>query len=550
MNEKKLALLSNVNMDFVVRQLQKSVKVYRTEGYGNELGIMMNQSSSYHAFGPDITFLVMDLMELIEHELDPAAAKQRVERWFAVVSDILEPNIIYYISDGYLWGPELEVLSDAGQKARLEHIWQDALEELSGKHSNVRIFPYRRMIEKLGEKNAFSMKMWYMGRILLSNEAQRTLGELILHWAEVEGRVSKKVLLLDLDNTLWGGLAGEKEHTPIQLSEEHVGLAYKNLQRVIWQMRKDGVLLGIVSKNNDADAMEIVTNHPHMVLRPEDFSARRINWSPKHENIREIAAELNLGEDSFVFWDDNPAERQLVKEMLPMVTVPEFPDRPEELAQAMGEIYRQYFAKAQVTEEDAARAAQYAANAERSHLAKTTGSFEEYLKELKMCAVRVNPKEHVERFCQLLNKTNQFNLTTRRYTQGQAAMLLEDNRKRIYMYQVSDRFGDNGIVVVIVVDCAGDIPMVEDFVMSCRVMGRNIEDALMTEVEADVRAGGYEYLRGKYIPTAKNTPVAGLYDRLGYKRVCEEQGEVEYELRLANTPGRMYYITIKQEGAE
>lgn len=549
MNEKKLALLSNVNMDFVIRQLQKSVNVYRTEGYGNELGVMMNQSSSYHDFAPDITFLVMDLMELIEHELDPAAAKQRVERWFAVVSGILDPKTIYYISDAYLWGPELEVLSDAGRKERLEHIWQEALEELCKKHSNARIFPYHQMIEKLGEKDAFSVKMWYMGRILLSNEAQRALGELIRHKAETEDRVPKKVLLLDLDNTLWGGLAGEKEHNPIQLSEEHVGLAYKNLQRVIWQMRKEGVLLGIVSKNNETDAMEILTSHPHMVLRPEHFAAKRINWAPKHENIQEIAAELNLGMDSFVFWDDNPAERELVKQMLPMVTAPEFPERPEELAPAMGEIYRKYFAKALVTEEDMARTAQYAANAERTRLAKAAGSFEEYLKELKMTAVRVNPEKYVERFCQLLNKTNQFNLTTRRYTQGQAAMLLEDSKKRIYMYQVLDRFGDNGIVTVIVVDCTGEIPMVEDFVMSCRVMGRNIEDALMADVEADLRGSGYEYLRGKYIPTAKNTPVAGLYDRLGYKRISEEgQGAVEYELRLANMPGRMYHITIKQAG--
>ena len=549
MDGQKIALLSNVNMDFVIRLLQKHREVYRAEGYGNELGMLTNPSSSYHAFGPDITFLVMDLMELLEHELEPTAARQRIERWFAVVSGILEPGKIYYISDVYLWGLELEVIADAGRKAALERLWQGALEELCRTHDNVRIFPYHHMVEMLGEKSAFSMKMWYMGKILLGNEAQKMLCELILDKVRIESYTPKKVLLLDLDHTLWGGLAGENDHAPIALSEDHVGLAYKNLQRVILQMQRQGVLLGIVSKNNEADAMEILKNHPHMVLRPESFAAKRMNWAPKHENIREIAEELNLGEDSFVFWDDNPAERQLVREMLPMVTVPEFPDRPEELAPAMGEIFRKYFAKPSTTEEDMVRTMQYAANVERKQLEKSAVSFEDYLKELEMEAVRVRPEKHMERLGQLMNKTNQFNLTTRRYTQGQIAMLLEDNRKRVYLYGVSDRFGDNGIVAAIVVDCAGAVPVVEDFVMSCRVMGRNIEDALLEDVEGDLRSRGYERLRGIYIPTAKNVPVAGLYDRLGYERMGEDaEGTVEYELQLADAPKRMYYITIKVEG--
>ena len=548
MNREKIALLSNVNMDFVIRLLQRHAEVYRGEGYGNELGLLTNPSSSYHGFEPEITFLVMDLMELLEHELELAAAKQRIEGWFAVVSGILEPGRVYYISDAYLWGLELDVTADAGRKAALERLWQEALEELCRRHDNVRIFPYHHMVETLGEKSTFSLKMWYMGRILLCNEAQNVLCELILDKVRVENHTPKKVLLLDLDNTLWGGLCGENDHTPVLLSEDHVGLAYKNLQRVILQMQRQGVLLGIVSKNNEADAMEILVNHPHMVLRSECFAAKRMNWAPKHENIREIAEELNLGADSFVFWDDNPAERQLVREMLPMVVVPEFPERPEELAPAMGEIYRVYFAKPSATEEDMSRTVQYAANAERKQLEKSAGSFEEYLKELKMEAVRVNPVKHRERLAQLMNKTNQFNLTTRRYAQGQIAVLLEDNRKRVYLYGVSDRFGDNGVVAAIIVDCGDAVPVVEDFVMSCRVMGRNIEDALLEDVELDLRRRGYSSLRGIYIPTVKNAPVAGLYDRLGYKKIgISAEGTVEYELQLADAPERMYYITIKEE---
>lgn len=519
----KLALLSNVNMDFVIRLLQKQAEVWQGEGYGNELGILMNRGSSYHVFNPDITFLVMDLMELLEHDLEPEPADRKIESWFRNAEAAMEEGKLYYISDAYLWGTELSVLADAGRKAELEYLWQKRLEETCTARKNVRIFPFRRLVEELGTENAFSMKMWYMGKIPLAGEAQRRLCGLILDKARVEKLVPKKVLLLDLDNTLWGGLAGEQEHTPVELSEDHGGLAYKNLQRVISRMQKQGVLLGIVSKNNEPDAMEILERHPHMVLRPDAFAARRINWAPKHENIREIAEELNLGLDSFVFWDDSPQERQLVKEMLPQVTVPDFPERKEELAPAMAEIYREYFARPAVTEEDRARTAQYAANAARRELQGNAGSFEGYLKQLEIVAVRVNPGKHMERMVQLLNKTNQFNLTTRRYTQGQLSQLREAADRRIYLYSVSDRFGDNGVVAAAMADCSGGIPVLTDFVMSCRVMGKNIEYALIEDIERDLRESGYERLRGIFIPTAKNMPVADLYDRLGYRKLDAEE---------------------------
>ncbi len=559
----KLALLSNVNMDFVVRLLKKRAETWQGEGYGNELGILINPNASYHAFGPDITFLVIDLMELLEHELEPDAAGARIDSWFKSLKASLRKERIYYISDAYLWGAELSVLADAGRKEALEHLWQQRLAELCGERKNVRILPCRRIVESLGEEKAFSVKMWYMGKIPLGNEAQKMLCELILDMAEAEARVPKKVLLLDLDNTLWGGLAGEREHTPVELSEEHGGLAYKNLQRVILQMQKQGVLLGIVSKNNEADAMEILERHPHMVLRPGAFAAMRINWAPKHENIREIAAELNLGPDSFVFWDDSPQERQLVREMLPQVAVPDFPERKEELAFAMVEIYRKYFAKSAVTEEDRARTAQYAANAARKELEEAAGSFESYLEQLEIRAVRVNPRKHGERLAQLLNKTNQFNLTTRRYTQGQIARLQEAPDIRTYLYSVSDRFGDNGVVAAIMADCSSGIPVLTDFVMSCRIMGKNIEYALAEDVERDLRERGYERLRGIYIPTARNMPAADLYERLGYRKLDPEElrgdvwGKEEvpaeacvYELRLDRTPHRMYYVKIEEENAE
>lgn len=544
----KIALLSNVNMNFVIRQLQDTLTVYEAEGYGNELGILMNPASSYHTFAPEITFLVEDLMELLEHELDPESAQSKVESWFDNLERTIKTDVIYYISDAWLWGTELEVVHDPGRKAALEGIWQERLERCVDSHANVRILPYRHLIEKIGENQAFSLKMWYMGRILLSSEAQKNLCDCIRQRVKLEMRVSKKVLLLDLDNTLWGGLAGEADHTPVKLSEEHGGLAYKNLQRVILQMQRQGVLLAIVSKNNEEDVWDILSNHPHMVLRPEHFAVKKINWDAKHENIEKIAKELNLGLDSFVFFDDNPAERELVKELLPQVEVPDFPDKPEDLAAAMAEIYRLFFAKAVLTGEDMAKTEQYAANARRAELQDAAGSFETYLEQLRITMRRVDPASQVERLTQMVNKTNQFNLTTGRYTQTRLQQLLEDESRRIYLYQVADRFGDNGVVAVVIVDLSGPVPTVEEFAMSCRVMGKNIEYAILDDVEQDLLAAGFDRLRGSYLPTAKNKPVEGFYGQMGYSRIEElPEGGAVYEIEIAQAPKRVYYVEKEQE---
>ncbi|MBQ7926856.1 MAG: HAD family hydrolase [Lachnospiraceae bacterium] len=541
----RIGILSNVNMNMVVRMLGRSQEVYQTEGYGNELGILLNPQSSLWDFRPQMLFLIEDLMELLGHDIEPDNAKGQIARWFSSFEQTLKPDCIYYVSDAYLWGVELAAVADGGCKSALEQLWQQALEQCVGSHPNVRILPYRSMIEGLGEKNAFSLKTWYMGKILHSTQAQQAICQEIATKVALESRVPKKVLLLDLDNTLWGGLAGEADHTPITLSEDHSGLAYKNLQRVILQLQKQGVLLGIVSKNNRADAMKMIAEHPHMVLRPEHFAITKINWEPKNENIEAIARELNLGLDSMVFLDDNPSERQLVQNMLPQVTVLDFPEHPEDLAPMMVQAYKDYFQKSTLTAEDLEKTAQYQANAKREELKSAATDFEGYLKSLEICLIREDAVEHLERMTQLVNKTNQFNLTTCRYTQTQMQQTLEDTEKQVFLYRVEDCFGDSGIVAVVVVDCGGETPVVEEFAMSCRVMGKKIETAIVEDVEQTLLSQGYEALLGLYIPTEKNQPVAKLWEQLGYERL-EDEGPIQrYRIVLANGPERVYFVQKK-----
>lgn len=548
MTKRRIAVLSNVNMNFVVRMLKREFDLYEVEGYGNELAVLLNRQSSYYEFQPEMTFFVMDLLELVGHEIsaDSDSGYVKMDNWILQLENSLEKNQIYYISDGFLWGAETAALPGPLAKQRAESYWLEQLAKLQERHSNVRIFPYRQIIEGLGVNTSFSLKTWYLGKILHTAEAQKQIGEEIRRRVELEYRVSKKVLVLDLDNTLWGGLAGENDHTPIQLSDDHEGLAYKNHQRAIRLIQESGALLAIVSKNNEEDAMEIIRSHPHMVLGEKDFAAKRINWNPKHENILELAKELNLGTDSFVFWDDNPQERELVRQMLPEVAVPDFPEKCEELAAFMCRIYQQYFEKSVVTAEDKDKTRQYEENARRTNLEKTAGSFAEYLKQLQIVVKRLEPGPNINRLHQLVNKTNQFNLTTRRYEMAQMQDIVEDSAKIVYLYKVRDYFGDYGIVAAIIVDMTGDVPEVEEFAMSCRIMGKNVEFALMEDVEADLHGIGFEQLRGCYIPTAKNKPVANLYEKLGYRLLKEtDAGEKKYEIALAECPEREYYVSFE-----
>lgn len=540
----KVALLSNINVDPIIRQLKtnQGYEIYDSQGYGNELGTIINKQSPLYSFCPDMVFFIIDVMELIQHNIDVMVAEKKIDEWFSILKGALSDNIVFYLSDAYLYGFEMGVVWDKSVKRAIESSWNDNLQELVSKHSNVRIFSYSTVIQHIGENNAFSNKMWYLGKILYTSTLQRALGEEIKQRIAVETRQAKKVLLLDLDNTIWRGLAGENDITPIVLSEDGVGLAYKNFQRVIRQIKQQGVVLGIVSKNNENDAMKIIENHPHMVLRPDDFAAIRINWDNKVGNIISISKELNIGLDSIVFVDDNKAEQALIKESLPEVVVPDFPDRPEELTRFMTELFLEYFEKSVITDEDREKTKQYQANNERKKLQESSVDYDGFLDGLEMKMFRVDPNKNKERFIQLVNKTNQFNLTTRRLTEPEAIKILSNPDSEVFLYRVVDKFGDNGIVAAVIVDF-GEDAIITEFTMSCRVMGRKIEEAIIEDVEESARNRGYNKLIGVYRPTEKNKPVKELYSSFGYKKIkTYTDGMTEYSFDLNNILNRKIHV--------
>lgn len=546
----KVAILSNTNIEPVNRYLFDlgNNQVFTSRGYGNELGILLNKQSELYAFEPEIVFVLIDQMELINHDLELTRSKGIIDEWFGLFERALNEDIIYYISDAFLYGIEAGVLFDDGILHRIEAYWNELLFEVVSKYHNVRLFSLGSLIRKIGVRETFSEKMWYMGKILYSVDFIRILAKEIYHRINLEVRQSKKVLLLDLDNTLWKGIAGESDSDPIILSDEGIGLAFKNFQRSLKIIKSQGVVLGIVSKNNETDAMDILTNHPHMILRPCDFGIIKINWKNKVENILQISDELNVGLDSMIFIDDNPVEQSFVREALPEVIVPVFPANPENLLVWLEKLYREYFEKPTIVEEDRNKTLQYQANALRKNLMESALDYEEYLDKLEMKLYRVDPVNNRNRLLQLLNKTNQFNLTTKRYNEQEIGRIVEDKDSEVFLYGVVDKFGDNGIVIAAIVEY-GDSAIISEFTMSCRVMGRMIENTVIDEIERSAQTRGYDELMGIYIPTNKNRPVQGLYDSFGYKRIGEygDCGTL-FSIRLSDRNERITHVEIIVEG--
>jgi FkbH-like protein len=369
-----------------------------------------------------------------------------------------------------------------------------------------------------GGKNSYSPKLWYLTKNpfvpQVFSAAARDLKSAI---SSVLGN-SRKLLVVDLDNTLWGGVVGDLGWENLRLGgHDYVGEAFLDFQRAIKTLRNRGILLAIASKNEESVALEALTKHPEMLLRPDDFAARRINWNDKAANIVELAEELNLGLQSVVFIDDSPIERARVREALPEVYVPEWPDDKTLFASTLGEL--NCFDSAYATTEDASRHAMYATEAQRKRSRGGVSSVEEWLLS-SGTVVKVEEfcDANRERVVQLLNKTNQMNLTTRRLSSQELQNWAQPDNRKLWAFRVSDRFGDSGLTGILSLEIQSGVAHIVDFVLSCRVMGRNVERVMVACAAQYSAALGLEELRAQYLPTAKNLPCLGFWTSSGFAR--------------------------------
>lgn len=406
--------------------------------------------------------------------------------------------------------------------------------QLATLHTHVKWVDFADFTSRYDAETLVNWKYYLMSQTMLNPKLAKDFQAWWRRVGEEMELKRKKCLVLDLDNTLWGGVLGEDGVDGILLGGDYPGKAYSYWQRALLQLSHNGVILAICSKNNMSDVEEAWEHNPHMVLKREHFSAMRINWQDKATNINELAQELNIGLDSMVFLDDNPAERELIKQRLPQVEVPDFPEKPYQLMPFFKVLVDKYFRIYQVTDEDRAKTEQYRANALRQAEQSRFIDMDDYLYSLDIAIDVIPADEHnLPRIAQMTQKTNQFNLTTRRYTEAEVQQRL-DQGWRVYCMSVNDRFGDNGITGTIFLEPKGeDTVNIDTLLLSCRILGKGIEEAFFKTVLNLLRLDGYRHVEAAYLPTAKNGQTADFYDRMGMTCVStNEDGSKSYEMAL------------------
>ncbi|HOO32409.1 MAG TPA: HAD-IIIC family phosphatase [Thermotogota bacterium] len=543
----KFALLTNINLEFMIRQFKNSdgLSCYSPDGYGVWQQELMDENSSVYADDVDAIFIIPDAAEMIRGQDTFEAKIEELNRTMSGVEQCIRDysgKKKVFVSSIHLKRAEIRSLKGSLESGQIEDRWMEFLISLNDKYDNCYVFPLREMITELGSDEFYSDKLWYLGGVKYSIKAQNLLVNEIRLLMKALNKKRKKCLVLDLDNTLWGGVIGEDGVDGIELAEFKEGARYKDFQKRLKELREMGILLAVCSKNNPDDAMEVIRKHPHMVLREEDFVSFRINWEPKPKNVAEIAAELNIGIDSLVFIDDNPVEREAVRENLPEVTVPEFPKDTANLESFTHELYRQYFYTLENTFEDRDKTKMYRDNARRSTEQASATDLESFFRGLKTEIIiwKLQPAD-IRRAAELTQKTNQFNLTTKRYTEKDIEAFSRSEDYVVYIASVSDKYGDNGKVSLVIVKKDGRTAEIDSFIMSCRVMGRYIEDQILDFIEVDLKSCGVEQLNAQYIQTKKNMPVMKFYNRLGYRLLSMADGIKQYTLKLDEKPERKTY---------
>lgn len=398
----------------------------------------------------------------------------------------------------------------------------------------VHLIDYDGLTARFGRKEWVNEGQWQTTRLPV---ASAHIGDLASAWVRYLRAVTlpaRKVLVTDLDNTLWGGILGEDGLNGIIVGKDHPGWRYREVQRALLDLHRRGILLAIASKNDEAEALECIDSHPEMLLRSKDFAAIRINWNDKAQSVDEIARELSVGTDSLVFLDDNPVERENMRVRRPEVHVLDLPEDPAAFAAALRDDTS--FDSLVLTEDDRDRNRYYAEHRKRRAAQVESQTRDEFL-EILAQKVTIAPADDrsVVRIAELTRKTNQLNMTTRRYAQGEIQALVQDKGVAVLSVRVEDRFGDNGVVGVLILRRTDARVEIDTFLLSCRVIGRSLEPAILSYVARFCEEWGAKEVVGWYRPTTKNGPAATVYSDCGFRKVEQDpEGDTLWRLDLAS----------------
>jgi FkbH-like protein len=418
----------------------------------------------------------------------------------------------------------------------------------SKKEINLQVLDINITLAKVGLSAAFDSRMFYLSKnpytISFWKEYAYELSCIVFKYT---GKL-KKAIIFDCDNTLWKGILGEDGLTGIDMSpESKAGQVFNRVQRIAVWLSKQGVIIGLCSKNNAADVEKVLAEHADIKLKNEHIVIRKINWQNKASNLREIASELNIGLDSFVFVDDSSFEVNLIKEQIPEILTFQVPVAIHEYPrQLLTLVERFFYLSGSLADID--KTMQYKVQSLRNEEMAKYQTLEDYLASIEIeISINENDFSQVDRIAQLTQKTNQFNLTTQRYTENQIEFFMKSPDSRVYSISVKDKFGDSGLTGVIIVRKNNDLFIIDSLLMSCRIMGRNIEQAIMNFLIKSIKQSGGKVIEASFFPTIKNKTVSNFYDESGFTLVNQENDIKEYKLNIFEyKPYDAAYIKIKQ----
>jgi FkbH-like protein len=414
-------------------------------------------------------------------------------------------------------------------------------------HRSVFINDVEAVASWVGRRSWFDDRFWDLAKSLCAQEYLPAVAANVVDIAMAARGQTIKCIVLDLDNTLWGGVIGDDGLEHIQLSEHGDGEAFYRLQCYLRELHRRGILLAVCSKNDPHNALLPFEKHPEMVLKRDHIAVFVANWNDKADNIRKIRETLNISLDSMVFLDDNPFERNMVRELLPGIVAPELPEDPADYVRAICEL--NLFETISFSEEDARRTELYSQESRRKEAAARFDSVDAFLESLDMrITVARFDSLHLPRIAQLIQRSNQFNLTTWRLSEAECESLMKDARWIPLYAKLADRLGDHGLISVVILERCEDEVVIREWLMSCRVLARGVEQFLMTRVFEEARRLGVKRVTGQYIPTAKNGMVEKFFAQFGFSLVEDRKGQTSWALTPdAYQPSKTYLQPAREQ---
>lgn len=521
----KNVLLSNINLNSIIRKLSRKISITTTNGYNEWFQYLFNDEN-FSKLDLENIFIILDGVELYK-QMDSTVLKSLFTQLAIICKKYNSINFLLCDIDINYEGLDDNLYFEM---KNFQNLYFQNLQQLINEFNNIFLFPLTKIISEIGNKEFYSKKMWYLASNKFSIKGEN---EIIKNISKITTkRKKKKCIILDMDNTLWGGVIGEVGYENIELSDFKQGARYKDFQKRLKEIKNKGVILAIVTKNNEIDALSCF-NNKNMVLKKDDFVLIQANWDSKVSNIRRIAKILNIGLDSIVFIDDNPIERESVKLNIEEVEVPEFPKDTSLLNEFAIDIYNKYFFDIITTLESSNKTKMYKDNIKRIELKESIKDIDEYLKTLKtIVKIRLATHNDIKRIAELTNKTNQFNTTAIRCDEHKIKEYLNKKEYEIFVAEVSDKIGDNGLCVSAILRFEGSTIYIENFLMSCRVMGRKIEIEFLNWIIQKFKIQNINQIIGEFIPTGRNLPSKSLYTSNGFKLISEYKNK---EIYILNT---------------